>query len=88
MITLVDNVKTEVSATSVSFTDNILNVSLNDGRIISIPLDQIEWLQWLANATPEQRQDWSLEPGGFAVYWDQLDDGIEVAHLLSTQQLA
>jgi hypothetical protein len=28
---------------------------------------------------------WSLEPRGFAIYWPDLDDGIEVAHLLSGQ---
>lgn len=88
MITLVNNVETEVSATTVSFTDNTLHVNLNDGRIISVPLDQIAWLQWLAQATPKQRQKWSIEPGGYAVYWDSLDDGIEIAHLLAIQPLA
>jgi hypothetical protein len=88
MITLVNNIETEVSATSVSFTDNTLHVSLNDGRIISVPLDQIEWLNWLLQATSEQRQKWEIEPGGYAVYWPSLDDGIEVTHLLAMQPLA
>jgi hypothetical protein len=34
------------------------------------------------------RQRWQVEPGGFAVYWPELDDGIEVEHLLSLQPLA
>lgn len=88
MITSANNVETEVSATTVSFTGNTLHVGLNDGRMISVPLDQIEWLRWLAHATPEQRQEWSIEPGGYAVYWDKLDDGIEIAHLLAIQPLA
>jgi hypothetical protein len=41
---------------------------LTNGREISIPLDKIEWLAWLAKTTPGQRRNWSLEPGGFAVY--------------------
>lgn len=88
MITLINSIETEVSAATVSFTGNILHVNLNDGRIISVPLDQIEWLHWLLQATSEQRQNWEIEPGGYAVYWDDLDDGIEIAHLLAMQPLA
>ena len=72
----------------VRFEENTLHVSLSDGREISMPLDRVEWLTWLAQATPEQRANWSLEPGGFAIYWDDLDDGIEVCHLLTMQSLA
>ena len=50
---------------------------------MSLPLDRIEWLQWLARATPEKRANWSPEPGGYAVYWEDLDDGIEVCHILA-----
>ena len=46
-------------------------------------LQSTPWLSWLFRATPQQQAAWSIEPGGFAVYWDALDDGIEVAHLLS-----
>ena len=56
---------------------------LSPDIIIRLNLDQIEWLDWLANATPEQRAKWSLEPGRFAVYWEDLDDGIEIEHVLS-----
>ena len=88
MITSVNNVETEVAATAVSFSGNMLHVHLNDGRTISTPLDQIEWLHWLAQAAPEQRENWTIEPGGYAVYWDDLDDGVEIAHLLAIQPLA
>jgi hypothetical protein len=47
----------------------------------------MDWLKWLANATPDQRVKWTIEPGGFAIYWEELDDGIEISHLLSTQAL-
>jgi hypothetical protein len=49
-----------------------------------LPLDRFEWL---AEATPEQRANWSLEPGGFAIYWEDLDDGIELCHILTMEPL-
>lgn len=82
-----NNISEQVSATAVQFDGSILQVSLSDGRMVSLPIDKTEWLQWLAQATPEQRQNWSLEPGGYAIYWEDLDDGLEVAHLLGVQPL-
>lgn len=79
--------KENVRATGVRFTGNVLHVSLTDGREISLPLDRIGWLDWLMKATPEQRAKWTIEPGGFAIYWEELDDGIEVCHLLEKQPL-
>ena len=87
MTTFPHNVSEQVSAKAVHFHSKILQVSLSDGRMISLPLDNTTWLQWLAQATPEQRANWSLEPGGFAIYWEDLDDGLEVAHLLGMQPL-
>ena len=81
-------VTNEVSATGVRFVDNRLYVALSDGREISLPIDKIEWLDWLAQATPEQQTNWSIEPSGFAIYWEDLDDGIEICHLLGMQPLA
>ncbi len=78
----------QVGATGVHFTGDVIHVSLSDGREISLPLDRIAWLRWLLAATPEQRMRWSLEPGGFAVYWEDLDDGFEVSHLLALEPLA
>ena len=53
-----------------------------------MPTIEIDWLDWLAKATPEQQANWSIESGGFAIYWEDLDDGIEVCHLLSMQPLS
>ena len=77
-----------LQATGVQFEGDRLIVVLSDGREVSVPLTKLEWLQWLAKATPEQRAHWSIEPGGFAVHWDELDDGFEIAHLLAMQPLA
>ena len=88
MITLANNVTEQVAATDVRFVGNVLNVSLSDGRELSVPMERIEWLHWLVKATPEQRAMWSIEPNGFAIYWEQFDDGIELRHLLEMQPLA
>jgi len=87
MDTLASKIIEEVGATDVHFVGNTLCVSLSDGREISVAIDRVEWLDWLAKATPEQRAKWSLEPGGFAIYWEELDDGIEVRHLLRMQPI-
>ncbi len=88
MNTLANNITQQVTATGVRFTENVLQVSLSDGREISVPINRVEWLDWLVKATPKQRAKWSLEPGGFAIYWEELDDGIEICHLLEMQPLA
>lgn len=87
MSTLINKTIEEVSAAGVRFYENIMYISLSDGREISVPLDKVKWLEWLLNATSEQRENWSLEPGGFAIYWPELDDGFEVCHLLETRPL-
>jgi len=78
----------QVRAESVCFTGGAIHVRLDDGREVSLPLNEVPWLKWLAKATPKQRANWSVEPGGFAIYWPDLDDGIEVCHLLNSAPLA
>jgi hypothetical protein len=85
MNTLRNKRTTSVSARSVDFLGNLLCIRLNDGRELRISLETTPWLRWLRDAKPQQRANWSLEPGGFAVYWEDLDDGIEIAHLLEMQ---
>ena len=70
----------EAVAVDARFTDTMLYIRLNDGREIGVPWARYKWL---SDAAPEQRAKWSLEPGGFAIYWEDLDDGLEIGHLLS-----
>ena len=70
------------------FLADLLYVSLSDGREIALNLKRVAWLRWLLKATPAERAAWSIEPRGFAIYWNELDDGIEVRHLLGTQPIA
>lgn len=87
MNTLIAKTAEPVSAEDVRFVGDKLVVKLSDCRELSVPYKKIPWLKWLARATPTQRADWSLEPGGYAIYWEQLDDGIEICHLLGTASL-
>ena len=75
----------EAVGVDVRLTDTMLYLRLNDGREIGVPWSHY---RWLAAATPEQRAKWSLEPGGFAIYWEELDDGLEINHLLSPYVIA
>ena len=87
MNTLLDKTTEVVQARDVSFAGDRLCIELSDGRELSVPYKKIPWLKWLAKATPKQRADWSLEPGGYAIYWEQLDDGVEICHLLGSESL-
>ena len=70
---------TSVLATDVHFTDDALQVSLSDGREISVPL---EWFTRLRNATPEQRSKWRFIARGIGIHWEELDEDIAVTTLL------
>jgi hypothetical protein len=74
-------------AESIRFSGSMIHVRLDDGREISLPFNEVPWLKWLARATPKQRANWTIEPGGFAIYWPDLDDGMEVCHLLDSMPL-
>jgi hypothetical protein len=87
MSTLTAKNNKQVSAKRVAFADTVLRVELSDSREVRL-LTEIPWLKSLATATPKQRSNWSLEPGGYAIYWEDLDDGIEVCHLLDVQPIA
>jgi hypothetical protein len=54
-------------------------VTLADGREIIVP---VNWFDWLANATEEQRSELDLIEGGEGIWWEQLDEGVSVPGLL------
>ena len=88
MLTSPDKATEQVRTAGVRFVGDLLIVQLSDGRELSVPLDRGGWLKWLRGATPGQRANWSIEPRGFAIYWEDLDDGIELSHLLSMQPMS
>ncbi|MBX2999129.1 MAG: DUF2442 domain-containing protein [Caldilineaceae bacterium] len=78
----------EVAIWNVRFEGEMLFIDLTDERQIGLPFTKIRWLAWLANATSAQRSNWSIEPYGYAVWWEDLDDGFELAHALSLRPLS
>jgi len=57
--------------------DDLLWVTLKDGRVIGTPLD---WYPRLANATPEQLADYELWANG--IHWESLDEDISIDGML------
>jgi len=67
------------TATAVEVSEASLNVSLSDGRSISVPL---AWFPRLLHGSAEERNDWRIIAHGRGVHWPKLDEDISVASLL------
>ena len=63
----------------VEITDDLLTVSLMDGRTISVPL---VWYPRLLNATRAQRQHWEIAGGGYGIHWPEIDEDLSTEGLL------
>ena len=72
-------VSSELIATTVAFTDDSLVVTLEDGRILSVPL---EWFPRLRDAAPKARRSWRFIGKGYGIHWPTLDEDISVPGLL------
>jgi hypothetical protein len=73
------NKTTNVLASKVWFTKDMLYVLLLDGREIGVPL---LWFPRLRQATEEQLNNWRLIGNGVGIHWDSLDEDISVSALL------
>lgn len=63
-------------------TGEALNVSLSDGRFVSVP---ISWYPRLSHALPKHREVWELVGGGHGIHWPELDEDISVENILFGQ---
>ena len=63
---------------TVSFTNRHVMIELTDGRIIGVPL---HFFPLLEAATVDERQNYRL--GACDVYWEDIDDGIDLKAMLS-----
>ncbi len=66
--------------TRVAFDADSMSVSLEDGRIITVPL---AWFPRLLHATPDQLA--AVEVSSRGLHWESLDEDISVAGLLLGQ---
>jgi hypothetical protein len=64
---------------SVKVTDSDLEVSLQDGRKVSVPLN---WFPRLQNASKDQRQKWEISGAGHGIHWPEIDEDLSVEGLL------
>ncbi|MDP8240470.1 MAG: DUF2442 domain-containing protein [Candidatus Hatepunaea meridiana] len=61
------------------FGEDLMWLELADGRELGVPL---AYFPRLLNATPEQREGYSISGGGTGLHWDDLDEDILVENLL------
>lgn len=66
-------------AIDVVVTEDTLNVDLNDGRTVSVPLP---WFPRLYHATPAEREKWRFIGEGQGIHWEDIDEDISVTSLL------
>jgi hypothetical protein len=71
---------TSALAQSVEFTEEMMQVFLTDGRILSVPLI---WFPALQAATPEQRANYEIGASGRGLHWPDLDEELSVAGLMA-----
>lgn len=65
-----------------TLTDELLTVTLADGRIISVP---IAWYPRLFHGSPAERDRWEIAPNQTGIHWPDLDEDISVKNLLLGQ---
>ena len=69
----------EARAQDVEVTKEELKVSLEDGRLISVP---IEWFPRLRDASQKDKNNWRFIGGGIGIHWNAIDEDISIESLL------
>jgi hypothetical protein len=69
------SVKDRAMPLSVSIHSDRVWVTLDDQRVIGLPLAAFPWLE---SATPEQQQHYHANP--ISIYWPDLEDGIDMEY--------
>ena len=75
----------DYKATKVWFTDDEIFIELDDMRQASLPLHKFPLLQ---KASQEQKTNFEIISGGYAVYWQELDEDLSVAGFFENKQSA
>ena len=78
MSTLV-NKSTNVLASKIWFSNDMLYVLLQDGREIGVPL---LWFPRLRKANQVQLNDWRFIGNGIGIHWESIDEDISISALL------
>jgi hypothetical protein len=72
-------------AVAVQFSQDSMAVSLDDGRILSVPL---AWYPRLFAGTSQEREHYELIGDGEGIHWPDLDEDISVEGLLAGKRSA
>ena len=64
----------------ISFTQTQILAHLQDGRIITCPLD---WFPRLQNASTSDREKYELSSGGIGAHWPALDEDLSAEGFLT-----
>jgi len=64
-----------ITTNKIWFENERIFASLNDGRIVEMPLN---WFPRLANATETQKLNYELWNDGAWIHWDELDEDLSV----------
>ena len=70
----------EVFVLNVSFSEESMVVSLDDGRIISVPL---VWYPRLLHGSREECLNYELIGDGEGIHWPEIDEDLSVEGLLA-----
>lgn len=72
-------VKTDFFIQDIYVADDMITAKLTDGRSVSVPL---VWSWRLADATPEQRENYEIIGNGEGVHWPDIDEDISAEGML------
>ena len=73
------NKSTNVLASNVWFSKDMLFVHLQEGREIGVPL---LWFPRLRKASEEQLKEWRFIGNGVGIHWESIDEDLSISALL------
>lgn len=79
MSTIARKNENEMAASEVSFSEDMICLSLQDGREVKTP---IEFYPRLAHATKKQLMNFKLMGGGTGIHWPDLDEDLSVESIV------
>ena len=75
----------EVFAVTVSFSEDAMAISLDDGRTVSVPL---AWYPRLFAGTRKELEHYEFIGDGEGIHWPELDEDISVESILAGRRSA
>lgn len=70
------------SILQVGFREEFMDLTLSDGRLLSVPL---AWYPKLASADSKALRHFEVSPGGYGVHWPSLDEDLSIKGFLLPQ---